>query len=93
MTIASRFRCAAEWALWFMHAPLAFLWLATAFIAVAAVVTLFSAPRHAMELLTLAATMAGVVKVFAHVRGIPAWPRFRAGGTTDSAVASRPDER
>lgn len=84
--VLARVREGAGWAAWLIHSPMLAFWLVTAIVAVASVVDLFRAPRHVLEPLTALATMVGLTKVTAQVRGVAAWPTRRAHEALESAA-------
>ena len=89
MRPSSPLQSALAWAIWFVHAPLGMLWLTTAGLAVAGIVSLFVAPHRALHLIELSATVAGCVKVVAHVKGVPAspWSVHRSRGDLEPGTS------
>jgi hypothetical protein len=89
MKVTLRSHSAVAWMIWFLHAPLGILWLVTAILAVAGIVSLFFDPQRAVHLGEFVATTLGCVKLVAHVKGIPAWPSFKPG-TRDGIEVDSP---
>ena len=61
-------------ALWYVVHPLSFLWLIFAVLIVGGIVEWVFLDRLPWEAFGGAGVVAGVTRIVAHVKGIPAWP-------------------
>ena len=94
MKIASRTQSLVGWTVWCFHSPLSVFWLVIAALVVASGVDAFRAPREALHLIELAATVAGVVTILARARGISPWPPFLLPAHRSNGLsAAPPNER